>query len=124
MRAIQIEQFGDPAQVLTSLRSLKGEAGAAVVGYLDLIGNRLIDGFDIGVHVAGSNPPNPGSDGRNERITLRGSRIVNNASMGFLGACDGCVRPADPSSMPRDGAVCANGSATSRSRRSMRSACR
>jgi pyruvate,water dikinase len=38
---------GDPAQALASLRSLKGEAGAALSGYLDLIGNRLIDGFDI-----------------------------------------------------------------------------
>jgi pyruvate,water dikinase len=38
---------GDPAQVLDRLRSLGGEAGAAVSGYLDLVGNRLIDGFDI-----------------------------------------------------------------------------
>ncbi len=38
---------GDPAQVLARLRSLAGEAGAAVAGYLDLVGNRLIDGFDI-----------------------------------------------------------------------------
>jgi pyruvate,water dikinase len=38
---------GDPAQVLARLRSLGGEAGAAVIGYLDLVGNRLIDGFDI-----------------------------------------------------------------------------
>ena len=38
---------GDPAQVLARLRSLGGEAGAAVSGYLDLVGNRLIDGFDI-----------------------------------------------------------------------------
>lgn len=38
---------GDPAQVLASLRSLGGEAGAAIGGYLDLVGNRLIDGFDI-----------------------------------------------------------------------------
>ena len=38
---------GDAAQVLASLRSLKGEAGMAVSGYLDLVGNRLIDGFDI-----------------------------------------------------------------------------
>ncbi len=38
---------GDAAQVLASLRSLKGEAGRAVSGYLDLVGNRLIDGFDI-----------------------------------------------------------------------------
>jgi pyruvate,water dikinase len=38
---------GDPAEVLASLRSLGSEAGAAVSGYLDLVGNRLIDGFDI-----------------------------------------------------------------------------
>jgi len=38
---------GDPAQVLASLRSLDGEAGAAVSAYLDLVGNRLVDGFDI-----------------------------------------------------------------------------
>lgn len=37
----------DPAQVLANLRSLAGEAGSAVSGYLDLVGNRLIDGFDI-----------------------------------------------------------------------------
>src|SRR5262249_27476784 len=38
---------GDPAQLLVSLRSLDGEAGAAISGYLDLVGNRLVDGFDI-----------------------------------------------------------------------------
>jgi len=37
----------DPAQLLARLRSFAGEAGAAVSGYLDLVGNRLIDGFDI-----------------------------------------------------------------------------
>jgi pyruvate,water dikinase len=38
---------GDPAQVLASLRSMSGAAGAALSGYLDLVGNRLLDGFDI-----------------------------------------------------------------------------
>jgi len=38
---------GDPAQILAKLRSHAGEAGAAVNGYLDLVGHRLIDGFDI-----------------------------------------------------------------------------
>ena len=37
----------DPAQVLATLRALPGESGAAVAGYLDLVGNRLLDGFDI-----------------------------------------------------------------------------
>src|SRR5215472_2453675 len=38
---------GDPAQTLVRLRSLGGEAGAAVSAYLDLVGHRLVDGFDI-----------------------------------------------------------------------------
>lgn len=42
-----LETEGDPAAVLARLRSLGGEAGAAITGYLDLVGNRLIDGFDI-----------------------------------------------------------------------------
>ena len=42
-----LETDGDPAQAFSSLRSLAGETGAAVSGYLDLIGNRLVDGFDI-----------------------------------------------------------------------------
>jgi pyruvate,water dikinase len=38
---------GDPARVLATLRATPGEVGAAVSGYLDLVGNRLLDGFDI-----------------------------------------------------------------------------
>lgn len=38
---------GDPAEVLAQLRALPGKAGAAVDGYLGLVGHRLIDGFDI-----------------------------------------------------------------------------
>ncbi len=38
---------GDPAQLLDKLRALGGETGAAVNGYLDLVGHRLVDGFDI-----------------------------------------------------------------------------
>jgi pyruvate,water dikinase len=37
----------DPAQLLQKLRALGGETGAAVAGYLDLVGHRLVDGFDI-----------------------------------------------------------------------------
>jgi pyruvate,water dikinase len=37
----------DAALVLARLRSMGGEAGAAISGYLDLVGNRLLDGFDI-----------------------------------------------------------------------------
>ncbi len=42
-----LESDANPAQTLARLRSLGGETGAAVSGYLDLVGNRLIDGFDI-----------------------------------------------------------------------------
>lgn len=38
---------GEPEEVLARLRSLGGEAGAAVSGYLDLVGYRIVDGFDI-----------------------------------------------------------------------------
>jgi pyruvate,water dikinase len=37
----------DPASLLQRLRALRGESGAAVAGYLDLVGHRLVDGFDI-----------------------------------------------------------------------------
>jgi pyruvate,water dikinase len=42
-----LESAGDPAEVLAKLRSLGGEAGAALSGFLELVGNRLVDGFDI-----------------------------------------------------------------------------
>jgi phosphohistidine swiveling domain-containing protein len=38
---------GDAAATLGKLQSLDGEAGAAMTAYLDLVGNRLLDGFDI-----------------------------------------------------------------------------
>ena len=43
-----LESDGDPAEALERLRALEGEAGAAVSAYLDLVGYRLLDGFDIG----------------------------------------------------------------------------
>jgi phosphohistidine swiveling domain-containing protein len=38
---------GDPGEVLEQLRALEGETGAAASAYLDLVGYRLLDGFDI-----------------------------------------------------------------------------
>jgi len=43
-----LESDGDPAEVLEGLRGLEGDTGAAASGYLDLVGYRLLDGFDIG----------------------------------------------------------------------------
>ena len=47
-------------------------------------------GFDIGVYIAGSNPANPGSDGFNQRITVKNSRITDNNQYGLLGSCSDC----------------------------------
>jgi phosphohistidine swiveling domain-containing protein len=38
---------GEPGEVLERLRALEGETGEAVSAYLDLVGYRLLDGFDI-----------------------------------------------------------------------------
>ena len=43
-----LESDGEPAEVLRDLRALEGDAGAAVSAYLELVGYRLLDGFDIG----------------------------------------------------------------------------
>jgi phosphohistidine swiveling domain-containing protein len=37
----------DPAWLIDRLRALPGEVGVALGGYLDLVGHRLVDGFDI-----------------------------------------------------------------------------
>jgi len=42
-----LESDGDPAAILEQLRALPGSSGDAVSGYLDLVGNRPLDGFDI-----------------------------------------------------------------------------
>jgi pyruvate,water dikinase len=42
-----LESDAEPADVLARLRSLEGEAGIAMNAYLDLVGWRLLDGFDI-----------------------------------------------------------------------------
>jgi rifampicin phosphotransferase len=42
-----LDSEDEPARVLEALRSLDGETGAAVSAYLDLVGYRLLDGFDI-----------------------------------------------------------------------------
>ena len=42
-----LESDGDAGEALEQLRSLEGEAGAAMSAYLDLVGYRLLDGFDI-----------------------------------------------------------------------------
>jgi phosphohistidine swiveling domain-containing protein len=42
-----LDSHGDPGETLDELRSRDGEAGKAASAYLDLVGYRLLDGFDI-----------------------------------------------------------------------------
>ena len=42
-----LESNDDPGRILEALRAIEGETGAAVSDYLDLVGYRLLDGFDI-----------------------------------------------------------------------------
>jgi pyruvate,water dikinase len=42
-----LDSSGDPAKTLEELRAFGGEVGGAVSEYLDLVGYRLLDGFDI-----------------------------------------------------------------------------
>jgi phosphohistidine swiveling domain-containing protein len=42
-----LDADGDPGRMLDALRALDGGTGAAASGYLDLVGYRLLDGFDI-----------------------------------------------------------------------------
>ncbi len=42
-----LESEDDPGRVLAALRALDRDTGAAVSAYLDLVGYRLLDGFDI-----------------------------------------------------------------------------
>ncbi len=47
-----LESEGDAAQVLDKLGALDNEVSEALSGYLDLVGYRLLDGFDISGHYA------------------------------------------------------------------------
>ena len=42
-----LDSAGEPSKVLAELAAFGGEVGAAASGYLDLVGFRLLDGFDI-----------------------------------------------------------------------------
>ena len=42
-----LESDGDPGKTLAELRAFNGDVGSAMSDYLDLVGCRLLDGFDI-----------------------------------------------------------------------------
>src|SRR5438067_13550938 len=72
-----------------------GSGGTGVFVYDDikdvLLCNLVLNGFLDAIDVEGaSGTVAAGSDGLNARITVRGSQIINNGDMGFIGACSGC----------------------------------
>lgn len=79
--------------VFANLELQGSGSGWAVFLYNDIddvtMCNLVIKNFDIGVHLAGSDQVGPDSDGRNERIVLRNSRITDNPGQGWLGASSG-----------------------------------
>ncbi|MCP4875681.1 MAG: right-handed parallel beta-helix repeat-containing protein [Gammaproteobacteria bacterium] len=55
--------------------------------FIDIIDIEIYN-FSIGIHVAESNPTNPGSDGENSDLTVKRALIFNNKGQGFMGAGD------------------------------------
>jgi hypothetical protein len=55
-----------------------------------LVCNVVLNNFENGINAESAQQPGAGSDGLNARITVRGSQIINNSNMGWLGACSGC----------------------------------
>jgi pyruvate,water dikinase len=79
-----LESDGDAGNVLEELRGADGEVGAAMSGYLDLVGCRLLDGFDIAGRYALELPDAlvrairsfvAGTSGDSEEIEARTARI-------------------------------------------------
>jgi hypothetical protein len=56
-----------------------------------LIENVHIEGFNIGVHAAGANQPEQGSNQANDKLILRNSTVLNNSLQGWLGGCNDCL---------------------------------
>jgi len=57
-----------------------------------LVCNVVLNGFEDAIDAESAlTPLGAGSDGFNARITVRGSQIINNSDMGWIGACDACA---------------------------------
>jgi hypothetical protein len=65
-----LESDAEPKQVPANLRSLGGEFGRAVAGNLNLVGNRLVEGFDIALRAS------PCSQAQRRAVTIRRSAEV------------------------------------------------
>jgi len=72
------------------LRGLGNGTGVFIYNDADYVtlDNLDISNFAIGVDCSDSNPPNAGSNARNDYITLRNSTIKNNSAQGYLGGCN------------------------------------
>ena len=75
------------------VRGIGSGVGFFVYNDIDdvLLCNLSLEGFAIGIQVAGSNAAGPGSDAVNSRIVLRNSTILRNSEQGWLGGCESCA---------------------------------
>lgn len=83
-----LDSEDDPGRMLEALRALDGGTGSAVSGYLDLVGYRLLDGFDI------SNPcaiELPDSLRRAIRAAVSGSAVDSSDVEGKIAGVRGKV---------------------------------
>ena len=73
-----------------------GSSGTGVFIYNDikdvLLCNMVLNGYTDAIDAESAlTPLASGSDGLNARITVRGSQILNNSDMGYIGACTDCT---------------------------------
>lgn len=89
------EDGGYVVKNLTLIAATKSGAGVQLYNDVDdvLITNMHIEGFNIGVYSAASNPVADGaiSNQINDRLVVKDSTIINNKKIGFLGACNDCL---------------------------------
>jgi Right handed beta helix region len=85
----------DEGYVVKNL-SLKGNrSGSGIFLYNDVdyltIDGVILDGFSIGMYVAGANTPNAGANWSSDNIVLKNSTISNNKTQGWFGGCNNCL---------------------------------
>lgn len=100
--ALNFENGGDAKQDggyhiknLTLMGKSQSHSGIRFFNDVDdvIMENLHIEGFNGGVYTAGANAPEAGSgsNGTNDRLTLKNSTFINNKSVGFYGGCNDCL---------------------------------
>lgn len=74
---------------------LRSNRGAGVYFYNDvndvLLENLHIEGFNVGIYLAGANGISSTANMAHDRVIIRKSVIINNSTQGLLGGCNDCL---------------------------------